>query len=75
MDNMSTMLYVSQGKCDASGKVITLTGESFNPMTMKPQTEQSVMKIINNDKWIFEMHQPGPDGKMFMMMEITYARK
>jgi hypothetical protein len=24
---------------------------------------------------VFEMHAPGPDGKEFKMMEITYKKK
>jgi hypothetical protein len=27
------------------------------------------------DTEVFEMHGPGPDGKEFKMMEITYTRK
>ena len=75
IDNMSTTIYTTTGTCDASGKVVTLTGEGFNPMTMKPQKEKNVYKIINNDKWVFEMYQPTPEGKEYVSMEITYTRK
>lgn len=74
-DSMSTALYVSHGTSDASGKVITLTGESYCPRAEKLVTDKGVIKIINNDKWVYEMYAPGPDGKLFMSMEITYTRK
>jgi hypothetical protein len=31
--------------------------------------------VLDNDHHIMEMWAPGPDGKAFKMMEISYARK
>ena len=34
----------------------------------------SVTRIESNDKNLFEMFGPGPDGKEFRQLEITYTR-
>lgn len=75
MDSMSTGTMFSYGTADESGKIITFSGEGINPMTGQTQKERMVIRVINNDKFISEMYQPGPDGKEFQSMEITYTRK
>jgi len=74
-DNFSTGVMHFRGTCDESGKVITMTGEYDHPMwqgaTMK---ERWVIKVINNDKWIFEMYRDAGDDE-FKHGEITYTRK
>jgi hypothetical protein len=75
IDNMGTALMMGYGSCDSEGKVITMTGEGSDPMTGKTnQKWRSVMRIESKDKHVFEMHSPGPDGKEFRCMEITYTR-
>lgn len=75
IDSMTTSTMVTVGQCDPSGKIITMKGETVDPMTHKTMTERSVTRIINNDKHVYEMHRPGPDGKEFMSLEVTYTRK
>jgi hypothetical protein len=75
IDSMSTATMVAYGTSDASGKTITFVGEGINPMTGQPQKEKSRIRIINNNKFLFEMYQPGPDGKEFLSMEVTCTRK
>lgn len=36
---------------------------------------RTVEKMVDADHWTMQMYQPGPDGKEFMGMEISYTRK
>ncbi len=74
-DNFASGFMVSEGTCDASGKVITFQGESSDPMTGKTRTDKSVFRIINNDKHVFEMYGTTPDGEEFRSLEVTYTRR
>ncbi len=73
-DNMSTGVMISTGTCDASGKVFTYTGTVTDPFTGQPKKEKSVLRIINDDKHVFEMFSIGPDGKEFQSLVVTYTR-
>lgn len=75
IDNMTTATSISYGTCDSSRKVMTLVGDGIDHMTRQPRKEKSILRIINNDKLVVEMYVPGPDGKEFKSMEITYTRK
>jgi hypothetical protein len=44
-------------------------------MSGKSITIRSVERIVNDDSWVMETYGPGPDGKEFQMMQITYPRK
>jgi hypothetical protein len=46
-----------------------------DPMTGKSADMKEKISIVDNDHHVFEMWTPGPDGKMFKMMEINYSRK
>lgn len=75
MDTFSTGMMMVKGSCDASGKVITLEGEFANPMKDGAMTKSRwVYKIINNNKFIFEMWEPDDAGKEYLHGEITYTR-
>jgi hypothetical protein len=75
IDSMSTMIWNSQGTCDATGKVITLAGEFDDPATGKKKKARGVTRIIDDNNHIMEWYESGPDGKEFKSMEITYTRK
>jgi hypothetical protein len=75
MDTMGTSVMVSTGNADPSGKTMTMTGTMDDPMARKSMPFKEVIKVVDNDHHVFEMWSPGPDGKMFKMMEITYTRK
>ena len=75
-DNMSTSIFISYGTCDESGKTITLTGRGDNVFTGKSNQQfKSIVRIINDNKHVFEWWGPSLDGKDYQMMEITYTRK
>lgn len=75
MDNMSTALFTSTGSASEDGKTWTYTGTSADPMTGKDTTMESKVYVKDADHHTMEMWMPGPDGKMFKSMEITYTRK
>lgn len=75
LDDMHTSLFTSEGGGENSGKVITLEGKYDCPMTgEKDKASKQVIRIINHDKHIYEMHDPGK-GAHSKTMEITYSRK
>jgi len=73
MDSMSTGITTMIGSCDPSGKVFTMESTEVNPMTQAK--DKSVLRIINNDKHVFEMFAPGPDGKEYKSFEMECTRK
>ncbi len=76
-DNMGTGIMTSTGTVDASGKTFTYASEEgyICPMTGEKKTPKSVLKIVGDDKVVFEMYDKGPDGKEFMGLEVTYTRQ
>ena len=76
LDNMGTMIMTSLGTCDESGKVINMAGTFDDVGTGKPnQKFRTICRVISNDKNVFEMYMPAPDGTEFKTLEITYTRR
>jgi len=75
VDNMGTGIMVNWGTSDDGGKTINWMGKATDPMTGTEQNYRSVMHMMTNDQYHFEMYGPGMDGKEMKMMEITYTRK
>jgi hypothetical protein len=75
IDSMGTMVLISEGTCDGTGKVRTTTAKFTDPMTQKPTTIRSVYRIIDPDHHNMEMYTQTPGQEEFKAMEITYTRK
>lgn len=75
MDSMSTALMSTTGKAENGGRTWTFTGTMDDPMTGKTMNIEEKITVVSDDRHVFEMFSPGPDGKMFKSMEITYTRK
>jgi hypothetical protein len=75
MDNMTTAVMTSTGTADADGKSFTFTSAMDDPMTGKSSTVKEKVTVVDDDHHTLEMWGAAPDGKMFKMMEINYARK
>ncbi len=73
-DTMSTGFMIMTGEADATGKVITLTGEMDDPVTGQLKKLKSILRIESDAKNIFEMYEPGSDGKEFKSFEIVSTR-
>ncbi len=75
MDTLGTMIMTSTGTMDASGKKLTSWSVVDDVVAKKPAKYRSVLTILDNDHHKFEMFGPGPDGKSFKALEISYTRK
>ena len=74
MDNMSTGMMLSTG-WSPDNKTFMFTGSMADPMTGKDTRAEERITIVDNDHHTMEMWGPGPDGAMYKMMQIEYARK
>ena len=74
MDSASTAMMTSMGTADASGKM-TMVGMMDDPMTRKSMKVTTKFSMADPDSQVMEMWCPGPTGKVYKMMEITYTRK
>ncbi len=74
VDSMTTMMMIDSGTCDASGKVFTFHGELDDPFSGMHKKTRSIMKVINNNKHVFEMFET-PDGmKEYKSLEVVYTK-
>ena len=73
MDTSSTGMMVSKGTM--AGNVMKSTATMADPVTGKMTTVTMKTTVTDNDHHVMEMWGPGPDGKNYRMMEITYTRK
>ncbi len=73
-DSMGTMITVSYGTCDDSGKVFTYIATYDDPITGQAQKMKMVTKVINDNKYVFTMHNIDKDGKESKELEVTYVR-
>ena len=74
MDNLGTMMLLSHGSCDGSGKVITFESTMKEPLSGMDLKMRSVYKIESADKFIIEVYMAMPGGPEFLTMEITNTR-
>lgn len=75
IDNMSTGVMKMTGATADGGKTWKYTGTNADPMTGKDMLAEERLTVADADHHTMEMYGPGPDGKMFKMMEIAYTRK
>jgi hypothetical protein len=73
-DSMSTGVMIEEGDCDAAG-ACSLTGTWSDPITKRKATAHMKTRWTDANTQVFEMNAPGPDGKEFKMMEITYKKR
>jgi hypothetical protein len=75
VDTMSTGVMMSTGSTSDNGKTWKFTASMPDPMTGKDAPMEERVTVTDKDHHLFEMWSPGPDGKMYKMMEIAYSRK
>ncbi|HEU4521656.1 MAG TPA: DUF1579 domain-containing protein [Thermoanaerobaculia bacterium] len=75
MDTMSTGMMSTTGRVEDGGKTWKFKGMMDDPVMNTSIPVDEVVKVLSPDKHVMEMWQPGPDGKSFKSMEITYTRK
>lgn len=74
IDNMGTGIMRSSGNYEASKKEIVETGRFTDP-TEGVTIFHGVTKIVDQNKFTYEMYVPGPDAKEFRTLKIVYTRK
>jgi hypothetical protein len=75
IDSMGTAFYLTTGMLDASGNVLTETGNWADPMTGGNRKVKIVTTFMPDGKYRFEMFMYMPDGKEFKSMELLAKRK
>jgi hypothetical protein len=75
MDTMGTMTLNMTGRFDKAGKVMTCTGKMDDFMTGKTVTYTTKAILVNADEIVWEMWNPGMDGKVYKSVEVHYTRK
>src|SRR6185369_4380224 len=75
MDSMSTGMMMSTGSTADNGKTWKFNSSMPDPMTGKDAPVEEKITVTDKDHHTMEMWTPGPDGRTFKMMEITYTRK
>jgi len=75
VDNMGTGVMKMTGSWDAATKSVTLTGKGVDPATMTEKDSRQVFTVVDDRTQTMTMFGPGPDGKEFKWMDITFTRK
>ena len=76
MSNMSTTPYFASGNFDPDGKVLSLYGYMDEPMTGEiGKPVKYVTRIIDKDKYIFEIHDMVFGENNTKVVEVTYTRR
>ncbi|GMU37382.1 MAG: DUF1579 family protein [Phycisphaerae bacterium] len=75
VDNMGTMIMMSEGTCDSSGKTVTFTAKFMDPMMNKETWMKMEYKIEGEDKYTLSMFAPDMTGKEYLMMVLTHTRQ
>lgn len=75
IDSMSPHMMSIKGEYDAAKKTMTSTGEGLDAATRTKYTSKMISRYLDDNTRTFEMHMPGPDGKLTKMMEIKYKRR
>ena len=75
VDNMSTGATMMRGKCASGAKKCTLKGRMADAMAGKEVPISETFTMTDDNNFTFQMYGPGPDGKSFKTLEITYTRQ
>jgi hypothetical protein len=75
MDNANTCVMNMEGTAEASGKVFTFHGEFADPVSGKAIKTRHVLTIKDDKTHLIQAYQPGPDGKEYMMFDMTCTKK
>lgn len=74
MDNMSTMLMVSEGTYDKASQELRFTGKCPDMKAGRYVPSRTVIKRVDDDHWTATVHKNGPDAREFVAAEMHYTR-
>lgn len=76
MSTMGTNMLTMEGLLDQAGKVITLYGPMDEPMTGEhDKTVKYVFRLIDENNYVFEIHDLGIVPGETKVIEVKYTRK
>ena len=75
VDNMGTGVMKMTGSWDANTKSVTLTGLGVDPASMTEKENREIFTVVDDKTQTMSMYGPGPDGKEYKFLDITYTRK
>ena len=76
IDDMGTVMSTGDGNFDQSGKVLTLFGKMDEPTTGEyDKNVKYVSRWIDNNKFIFEIHDLAIGEPNTKVIEVEYTRK
>jgi hypothetical protein len=75
ISSVSTEIKLREGTADATGKVITFTGQTFDAVAGRYHAERAVYKIESDKRLTVEVFETPTGGKEFKKMEVVYTRK
>lgn len=75
VDNFMPHLFVMEGSMDDAGKVLTMTGEGFDPATGKPAKEKWVIEVKGPDSHVMTFYTADAEGKERKTGELTYTKQ
>lgn len=70
----STQMINSRGKLDQTGKVITFSAVTREPVSRMPYQIKSLMTLHDKDHRKLEVFETLPDGQVLKTMEVNYNR-
>jgi len=75
LDSASTMILSYSGDCSDGGNVLETMAEFIDPMSGQPTRMKTKTTVKDEDHYVFEAWNPGPDGEFHKSMQIDYSRK
>jgi len=75
IDSFGSYMTLMEGTYDEKTKTLTMTGDMLEPMSGKYMKVRMTTEDKSADEHVAKMYMPGPDGKEFVMMEITSKRR
>lgn len=73
-DSMSTGIVRLTGPYDAASKTYTFSGSYPDPLSKKEKAVKMTIRGVDTSHFVMEWFEPGPDGKLAKMLEVSYAR-
>ena len=75
IDNMGTGVYQGRGILDSTGKVLTETGEMYDPMMGHNMDMKTVTTLTSRDHFTVVMFHSIPGSEEMKSMEMVFTRK
>jgi len=74
IDSTTTAIMTSLGTIDDSKKVLTFHGEVDDPMTGKTKPNKTILRLLNDEKFVVEMYDKDANGEWYKSLEVVYTK-